>query len=84
MLLIWWQEKHLVAKLSGGLLAWLPGWSKMQICIANGTRGATVQTVSFFSKIEIAFTFLVIAYPLLGRPGQKAIKWLFSNNKTQM
>jgi len=31
-------------------------------------------TVSCFSKIQIGFTFLVLAHP--GSPGQKAIKWL--------
>ena len=29
-------------------------------------------TVSCFSKIQIAFTFLVLAYP--GSPGQRAVK----------
>jgi len=31
-------------------------------------------TVSCFSKIQIAFTFLVLAYP--GCPGKEAVKWL--------
>jgi len=31
-------------------------------------------TVSFSSKIQIGFTFLVPAYP--GRPGKEAVKWL--------
>jgi len=30
-------------------------------------------TVSFFSKIQIGLTFLVLAYP--GSPGQRAVKW---------
>jgi len=31
-------------------------------------------TVSFSSKIQIGFTFLVPAYP--GCPGKEAVKWL--------
>jgi len=31
-------------------------------------------TVSCFSKIQIAFTFLVPAHP--GSPGQRAVKWV--------
>jgi len=31
-------------------------------------------TVSFFSKIQIGFTFLVPAHP--GSPGQRAVKWV--------
>ena len=30
-------------------------------------------TVSCFSKIQIGFTFLVLAYP--GSPGKRAVKW---------
>ena len=30
-------------------------------------------TVSCFSKIQIGFSFLVLAHP--GSPGQRAIKW---------
>jgi len=34
MLLVWQQEGHLTCKkLSGGMLAWLCIWVKMQICI---------------------------------------------------
>jgi len=46
-------------------------------------RGADLQTmaklmplpltVSCFSKIQIGFTFLVLAYP--GSPGKRAVKW---------
>ena len=32
-------------------------------------------TVSCFSKIQIGFTFLVLAHP--GSPGQRAIQWVF-------
>ena len=31
-------------------------------------------TVSCFSKIQIGFTFLVLAHP--GSPGKRAIKWV--------
>jgi len=31
-------------------------------------------TVSCFSKIQIGFTFLVLAHP--GSPGQSAVKWV--------
>jgi len=31
-------------------------------------------TISCFSKIQIGFTFLVLAHP--GSPGQRAIKWV--------
>ena len=31
-------------------------------------------TVSCFRKIQIGFTFLVLAYP--GTPGKRAIKWV--------
>jgi len=31
-------------------------------------------TVSCFSKIEIGFTFLVLAH--LGSPGKRAVKWM--------
>ena len=47
-------------------------------------------TVSCFSKIQIGFTFLVLAHP--GSPGKRAVKWvcvcgcvslrLFSNRNT--
>ena len=37
-------------------------------------------TVSCFSKIQIGFTFLVLAYP--GSPGKRAIKRVFFHNGT--
>jgi len=44
MLLVWLQEGHLACKkLSGGMLAWLPVWVKVQICI--WTRGSAVLAV---------------------------------------
>jgi len=36
-------------------------------------------TVSCSSKIQIGFTFLVLAYP--GYPGKEAVKWLLYVNK---
>jgi len=42
--------------------------------LAYGSADARPLTVTCFSKIEIAFTFLVPAYP--GCPGKEAVKWL--------
>jgi len=50
----------------------------MVICLQQGADLHMAQlmtlplTVSCFSKIQIDFTFLVLAYP--GSPGQKAVK----------
>ena len=50
----------------------------MVICLERGADLHTVQpmplplTVSCFTKIQIGFTFLVLAHP--GSPGQRAIK----------
>ena len=50
----------------------------MVICLERGTDLHTAQlmplplTLSCFSKIQIGFTFLVLAHP--GSPGQRAIK----------
>jgi len=64
-LLVGWQEGHPdCKKLSGGVLAWLSVWSKMQTCIQP--------TVSCFSKIQIVRTFLVSDHP--GSPRQRAVK----------
>ena len=52
----------------------------MVICLERGTHLHMAQlmppplTVSFFSKIQIGFTFLVLAHP--GSPEQRAIKWV--------
>ena len=61
MLLVWRQEWHPVCKkLSGGLLAWF--------CLRQGADLHMAQlmplplTVSCFSKIQIGFTFLVLAH----------------------
>ena len=70
-LLVGWQEGHLACKkLSGGVLVWL-----------SLERGADLHmaqlmplplTVSWFSKIQTGFTFLVPAHPDI--PGQRAVK----------
>jgi len=53
-LLVGRQEGHLACKkLSGGVLVWLSVW--------NAQLMPLPLTVSFFSKIQIAFTFLVLA-----------------------
>jgi len=58
-LLVGRQEGHPACKkLSGGVLAWLPVWSKVQTQLMP-----LPLTVSCFSKIEIGFTFLVPAHP---------------------
>ena len=50
----------------------------MVICLERGADLHMAQlmplplTVSWFSKIQIGFTFLVLAYP--GSPGQRAVK----------
>ena len=52
----------------------------MVICLERGADLHMAQltplplTVSCFSKIQIGFTFLVLAHP--GSPGQMAIKWM--------
>ena len=53
----------------------------MVICLERGANLHMAQlmplplTVSFFSKIQIGFTFLVLAHP--GSPGQRAIKRMY-------
>jgi len=68
MLLVGRQEGHLACKkLSGGV-----------ICLERGTDLHMAQlmplplTFSCFSKIQIGFTFLVLADP--GSPAQRAVK----------
>ena len=52
----------------------------MVICLQRGADLHMAQlmplprTVSCFSKIQIGFTFLVLAHP--GSPGQRAVKWM--------
>ena len=52
----------------------------MVICLEQGADLHTAQLiplpliVSCFSKMQVGFTFLVLAHP--GSPGQRAVKWL--------
>jgi len=72
-LLVRRQEGHLACKkLSGGVLAWLSVWSKVQTCIWPSCMMPLPLIVSCFNKIQIGFTFLVPAHP--GSPGQRAVK----------
>ena len=65
ILLVGQQEGHPACKkLIGGVLAWLSVWSEMQTCIWP----SWCHCHSCFSKIQIGFTFLVLAYP--GSPGK--------------
>jgi len=50
---------------------WLSVWSEVQTCIMAQLMPLP-PTVSCFSKIQIGFTFLVLAR--LGSPGQRAVK----------
>jgi len=69
-LLVEWQEGHPAhKKLSGGVLAWLSVWIEVQTCIQLMPLPLTV---SCFSKIQIGYTFLVLAQP--GSPGKRAVK----------
>ena len=59
-----------VKKLSGGVLAWLSVWSEAKTCIWSSS--CYCHSLSCFSKIQIGFTFLVLAHA--GKPGQRAVK----------
>ena len=70
-LLVGRQEGHPACKkLSGGVLAWLSVWSKVQTCMSQ--LMPLPLTIHCFSKIQIGFTFLVLAHP--GSPGKRAVK----------
>jgi len=67
-LLVGRQEGHRACKiLSGGVLAWLSVWSEVQTCMWPSWCHCH-SSVSCFSKIQIGFTFLVLAH--LGSPGK--------------
>jgi len=73
MLLVGQQEGHPACrKLSGGVLAWLSVWSEVHTCIWPSR--CHCHSLSCFTKIQIGFTFLVLAHP--GGPRQRAIKRL--------
>jgi len=57
-------------KLSGWVLAWSSVWSVADLHMAQ--LMPMPLTVSCFGKIQIGFTFLILAHP--GSPGQRAIK----------
>jgi len=58
MLLVGRQEGHLACrKLSGGVLAWLSVWSKVQTCPADAT--ATHSLASVKSRLVLPFWYLL-------------------------
>jgi len=72
-LLVGWQEWYPACKkLSGEVLAWLSVWSEVQTCMHMAQLMPLPLPLSCFSKIEISFTFLVLAHP--GSHGQRAVK----------
>ena len=81
MLLVGRQEGHPACKKTEW---WGAG---VVICLEQGADLHTAQlmplplTVSCFSKIQIGFTFLVLAHP--GSPGQKAVKRVCVSTGTQ-
>jgi len=72
MMLVGRQKGHPARKkLSGGVLAWLSVWSKVQTCIMAQLMPLPL-IVSCSSKIQTGFTFLVPAH--LGSHGKRAVK----------
>ena len=57
--------------MSGGLLVWLSVWSE-GADLHMAQLMPLPLTVSCFSKIQIGFTFLVLAHP--GSPGKRAVE----------
>jgi len=71
MLLVGQQEGHPACKkLSGGVLVWLSVSSEVQTCI--WPSGCQCHSLSYFSKMQIGFTFLVPADQ--GSHGQRAVR----------
>jgi len=69
MLLVGQLQGHQACKKqSGGVLAWLSVWSEVHMAQLMPLP----LTVSCFSKIQIGFTFLVLAHS--GSPRQRAVK----------
>jgi len=68
------QEGHPACKkLSGGVLTWLAVWSEVQSADLHIVQLMLLPlTVSCFRKIEIGFTFLVLAHR--GSLGERAAK----------
>jgi len=72
-LLVGHQEEHPACKKSSGdLLAWLSGWSEVQMICIWSSWCHCHHIISGFIKIQIGLTFLVPAYP--GCPGKEAIE----------
>ena len=72
-LLVGRQDGHPACKkLSGGVLAWSSVCSEVQTCMHMAQLMLLPVTVSCCSKIQIGFTFLVLAHP--GSPEQRAVK----------
>jgi len=67
-LLVGWQEGHPACKKQSGWVL-VSVWSEVQTQLMP-----LPLTVSCFSKIQIGFTFLVLAD--LGSPGKRAAKWV--------
>ena len=73
-LLVGWQEGHPACKKTE------PWGAGMVIYLERGADLHMAQlmplplTVSYFSKIQIGFSFLVLAHA--GSPGQRAVKWV--------
>jgi len=72
--LVWRQEEHVACKKTEwwgiGVVIYLERSADLHMAQLMPLP----LTVSCFNKIQIGFTFLVLAYP--GSPGQKAVKWL--------
>jgi len=72
---VWQQEGHLACKKTTEW--WGAG---VVICLERFADLHMAQlmplplSISWFSKIQIGFTFLVPAYP--GSPGKRAVKWV--------
>jgi len=65
MLLVGWQEGHLACKkLSGVILAWLPVWGEVQICIWPA------------DAIDNHYLFLVRLTQVVPDKVQGGVKWL--------
>ena len=71
MLLVGRQEGHPACK-NWVLGCWRGYLSGARCRLAYGPADATATHCLFFSKIQIGFTFLVLAHP--GSPGQRAVK----------
>ena len=75
---LWRQEEHLTSKKTE------LGGASVVICLERGADLYAAQlmplplTVSCFSKVQIAFTFLILAHPC--SPGKRAVKQTVSKH----